>query len=1197
MPNDNNLKAWLLRFFDTEEMGAALPTTHRKDVALHRLLFLLLPALENQGMTLSPDRYIRLKRLIAALPRDTQPADWRNYLCPLFATDEARQRAFYALFDQILDQLELEINPEPELQEKENRPDTTKSAQTPPPSPLPQPLQSPQPDTPTTHRPLVVELDECTDPPWAWNIVPEKENVPVETGPVFGKTVLQLRRRETAEYALPDMPASVRATIAEGGVPIFRYRYPTRPAEYLLLVERHALDDHRAGLFDFFYQSLRDNEVFIERFFYQGDLRICRNERHPAGLNLQQLRYRYPDARLVVMGAGYRFISPKTGELAPWTQPLYGWRRRVLLTPMSRHEWGQRERALQDIFTLLPASFQSLHYLSGAPDEALHGQYDALPEYIRRIAETQPVEIAEPVLNTLRRHFDPGTLCWIAACAVYPALHFELTLRLGRLLSGSLGYNLVSAANLLALARLPWFTAGQMPAPARTELLEYLERRHPEQHRLVLDYLRQLLEDNPPPDHSVAWVEHQINLALLKAMRDPEPDPDTLHQLRAVVKRLDRPEKRGDFVLPGSWEALLGKFNWEKSETEPIKPKTEQIKPKAQPFKTFIIYAREDTQFREELHSHLRPLENAGRIKVWSDREINPGVEWEKEIVYNLETADIILILVSAAYYNSIYIHEVEIRYALNRYEKGEAMLLPVIVRPCSFLDDPFISRLQVLPTDGKPVNSRQWPDRDDAWSDVMAGIKRAIDSIPEAKTARSQNLNPHLTPVPLKVFVAYAREDIDYKDAIITHVLKPLKKNGLINFFHDGEILAGDDWDETIQKNLEEADIVIPVLSVHFINSKYITNVEMKKAFERHGKEEIKILPIVARGTSWRDDKRLSSLQVLLENHPMDKWPSKGKAADSIYNAVKKTILDWQEEKLNFAASLRRSPAQTLETTLSVNEPMTAGTPKPNRSTKDKTPPGTGNPKQTDIPGSIPFLEMKHIRGKDKFLIGPEHWEDHKKPVVNLRDFEISIHQVTFEQYDAYCESEGIEKPNDNRWGRLRQPVINVNWLDAVRFCNWLSRQNNLPEAYHIVGGEEYAKMKKNARGYRLPSEAEWEYAARDAGKSHFKYAGSDDIHEVTWYQEKEAYRPYPVGGKKPNKIGLYDMSGNVSEWCGDCRAPLWKIPKEGIAQEEGVLRERVVRGGDHTAPLEACECTHRGFRKADSRENYIGFRVARSV
>ena len=160
-----------------------------------------------------------------------------------------------------------------------------------------------------------------------------------------------------------------------------------------------------------------------------------------------------------------------------------------------------------------------------------------------------------------------------------------------------------------------------------------------------------------------------------------------------------------------------------------------------QPYKLFTIYAREDEQYLKELLGQLRPLELAGRIKVWSDREINPGVEWEKAIVQKLDTADIILILVSSAYYSSVYIHDVEIKYAISRHEQGVARVLPVIVRPCSFLDDPVISKLQVLPTDGNAVTDRRhWHERDDAWLDVVAGVKRTLDLLLAAEMEKEKS-------------------------------------------------------------------------------------------------------------------------------------------------------------------------------------------------------------------------------------------------------------------------------------------------------------------------------------------------------------------------------------------------------------------------------------------------------------------------
>jgi DNA-binding LytR/AlgR family response regulator len=531
----------------------------------HRLLSLLLPTVEAAGMTLSPDRYIRLQRLWRMLPDDCSVDALRNILCPIFATDERQQDAFADAFERIVQQdLELPaIKPSADIP-KEPEKETPKPQETPKTDLNPEPSSSETPKTTTQTRqsryPLVADLDRCTEPPYSWNIAPKDHNAEINIGEGFSKTLLQLRRREWADHTDIDVPNTIKATIAQGGMPNFRYKRKTRPPEYLLLVERFSRNDHRAGLFDYVFQALRANEVFVERFFYDSDPRINRNEQYPAGLNLNELRNRFPDARLVLLGSGYRLLSPRTGKLAEWALPLQSWGVRALLTPVPHAEWGYQERQLNAAFLLLPASVESLQYIAETPDTG-EVQYELLPDYLREIAETEPINLQDPIMRSLRQHFDSGMLCWIAACAVYPALHFDLTLQLGKVISQSLGYNLVTAPNLLALSRLTWFTSGRIPVPVRTELMKYMEQRHPERRILVLAYLRKLMEENPPTnENSVAYAEHRVNLAVIKAMTE-ETDSETVAELRMVVKRLDKEAGWGDFVLPEVWGLLIPDFN------------------------------------------------------------------------------------------------------------------------------------------------------------------------------------------------------------------------------------------------------------------------------------------------------------------------------------------------------------------------------------------------------------------------------------------------------------------------------------------------------------------------------------------------------------------------------------------------------------------------------------------------------------
>lgn len=210
----------------------------------------------------------------------------------------------------------------------------------------------------------------------------------------------------------------------------------------------------------------------------------------------------------------------------------------------------------------------------------------------------------------------------------------------------------------------------------------------------------------------------------------------------------------------------------------------------------------------------------------------------------------------------------------------------------------------------------------------------------------------------------------------------------------------------------------------------------------------------------------------------------------------------------------------------------------------------------------------------------------------VTLPDYYLARTAVTFEEYDLYCEATGAEKPDDEGWGRGKHPVINVSWLDAVRYCNWLSEQTGLRKVYTIKG--ETVTADWYADGYRLPTEAEWEYAARGGNQSQgYKYAGSNNLDEVGWYDNNSGGQTHPVGEKKPNELGLYDMSGNVYEWCWD-----WYGNYSAEAQNDPAGAEkgdlRVYRGGSWYNSAGFCRVSHRGnFFTPDYRGDHIGFRL----
>ena len=224
-----------------------------------------------------------------------------------------------------------------------------------------------------------------------------------------------------------------------------------------------------------------------------------------------------------------------------------------------------------------------------------------------------------------------------------------------------------------------------------------------------------------------------------------------------------------------------------------------------------------------------------------------------------------------------------------------------------------------------------------------------------------------------------------------------------------------------------------------------------------------------------------------------------------------------------------------------------------------------TNNTMVQDVTSEMVFVEGGSFKMGDEDF-GPVH-------TVTVGDFFIGKYEVTFDEYDKFCKATGRDKPSDNDWERGNHPVINVSWNDAQAYCEW-------------AGG-------------RLPTEAEWEYAAR-GGKNNngFSFSGSDFIDDVAWYGDNSNGRTKSVGKKKPNELGIYDMSGNVWEWCSDWFDDGYygESPDDNPkGPDEGSFR--VLRGGSWYDPSYACGNAYRYASKQSKSNNTIGFRIVMEV
>jgi formylglycine-generating enzyme required for sulfatase activity len=233
-------------------------------------------------------------------------------------------------------------------------------------------------------------------------------------------------------------------------------------------------------------------------------------------------------------------------------------------------------------------------------------------------------------------------------------------------------------------------------------------------------------------------------------------------------------------------------------------------------------------------------------------------------------------------------------------------------------------------------------------------------------------------------------------------------------------------------------------------------------------------------------------------------------------------------------------------------------------------------------------------------FMMGSESETPIHK--VTLSSFRMGKYEITVKQFRCFIESSGYqtdaEKYGDSwvyangswsekkgvTWkcdvaGTVRplseenHPVIHVSWNDATAYCQWLS--------------------KKTGKTYRLPTEAEWEYAAKGGRLSqNYKYSGSNELNDVAWNLSNSDTKTHVVGGKRPNELGLYDLSGNVWEWCQD-----WydSYSSNAIKNPKGAATgsHRVYRGGSWGHDSRYCRSSYRHLSTPAYRHDYMGFRL----
>lgn len=451
------------------------------------------------------------------------------------------------------------------------------------------------------------------------------------------------------------------------------------------------------------------------------------------------------------------------------------------------------------------------------------------------------------------------------------------------------------------------------------------------------------------------------------------------------------------------------------------------------------------------------------------------------------------------------------------------------------------------------------------------------------------------------KIFISYRRDDSAYPAQVI-HETLVAKFGEEAVFFDVDSIPVGMDFHGILNEAVAKCDVLLAVIGDHWLNAKDgagnrrlddpndFVRIEIEAALSR----DIPVVPVlVGKAMVPRAEQMPDSLRKLARRNAAEVRP--GKDFRSHLERLAKGIEN-VAEIAERAAKHRESSVQPKPSSKTPSEPLTTEQPQqqirhPNSSKKQG--------KQTSLETITNSIGLKlRLIPSGEFMMGSadsdKQADDSEKPqhrVEITSPFYLSVYPLTQAEYEKVM--------GDNpSWfeGDENRPVEVVNWFRAVEFCNKLSKLEELPLYYDL--GEKVVSI-VGGTGYRLPTEAEWEYACRAGTSTRWSFGDDESkLGEYVWHDRNSRDSTHPVGEKKPNAWGLYDMHGNEFEWCWDWYGEDY-YKNSPTTDPSGPTSgdERVLRGGSYKNVAWYLRSANRSHGQPDDRIfNHGGFRVART-
>ena len=1105
-------------------------------------------------------------------------------------------------------------------------------------------------------REIIAEQDSTDKPPFVWNIeIDGEEDIVFSDG--YYKALNQLRQRSDDDFFKLSMPKTIKATIDNGGMIDLRYEQQTKPTEYLLLIDRQSAKNHRARLFDLVYKSFRENEVIVERFYYDSDIRVCYNETHRFGISIKEVLQQHSRSRLLILGNAYQLFNPRSGKLARWTKLFDGWKEKAVLTPTGTQKWGRKERQLATQFFVFPSTMDGFRLSIDAFESANNA--DLLRTRQLPTETLAPIVFEDDLITTIKYNFpnaftQPSHLgdmgVWIAACAIYPTLHWDLTIHLGQQLSTE-ETPLLTIENIMHLSRLPWFVEGKIPEASREVLLQWLADNAPDLELQLRESINNLLQESEPPKDSVAYDDYRMNMVINELLytKDPDKQKELEEEFKAlldkgvehdftIIKYLDRKKKRTDLLIP---KPLHRYFHPSLGYKYPLwlipiilillgglwiyNPKMPTCSGESITYKGKDFCIHPDSLEHKMIYwDHL--TRDFIKEEIWEDTQ-NPAdsliaIAKDFAIANNLDTIPYIENITTAYYNKGGEFYNYYLDLLTQQTGIGETREMA-----CHFFEKAFsldsldfdllkmVAECRGIDINLQIANRIRGEVRDNSTGRLINdftithatqtnNIRNLRDGTYELRLQNYQEPTISLTFNAQGYATKTETLPIDSNRTTLTVVRlipsttpqsEQVTISGIVT--SDGSPFQEVKVTAKGQSTTTDTEGRYSLTFTPNASDNGRTLVEIRKDFYIPFRQQV----------SWQNNRQII-LNAELELNP-DAIPKNTYELNGTITSGSDLLDDVKiSTPYGSETTVKGDFLLTVEAPQDVNSFVaTISLDGYKTQTRTITEATTTLNITLEKESNVPLPEMISVQG-GTFQMGCDPNRDgtcfsdgRVEPLhqVTVSNYSIGKYEVTNEQFAAFLNAKGNQEEGGRTWvlfddyvgleennsefkpkeGMAKHPMVNVSWYGARAYCNWLKE---------VTG-----------QNYRLPTEAEWEYAARGGNRSQgYTYSGSNTIDEVAWYNGNSGSKTHEVGTKNSNELGIFDMSGNVYEWCED----IWHddytgAPTDGSAwMSGGNDSPRVLRGGSWSSNADYCRSASRVDFIPFNRGYDYGFRVALS-